>query len=180
MPRSSRPRCRKGSDLLVGMIYYFCVAGTDGTRTTPGLSSKIRIDPAAASVFPSAQLSEACGIITIDGLGVLGGDYTLLDPRDKYTRPAWIGTSTNTHSLTLSYLQNVGVWAIGANGLFNAFVAVDSVMPPARSRMWQIFNQESSAFEGSGNNVVAVSCPGRSLCSSICSAKRSRCTGSSK
>lgn len=111
-------------------------------------------------MFPSAQLSDACGIITIDGLGVLGGDYTLLEnPSDNHSRPAWIGTSTNTHSLTLSYLQNVGVWAIGANGLFNAFAAVDSVVPPAQSRLWQVFNNETSAFEASGN-IVAVSCPG--------------------
>lgn len=129
----------------------------EGTRAKPILS-KIEIDAAAALVFPSAQLSGACGIVTIDGLGALDGDYTLLE-KPKGRRPAWIGTSMYTQNLALSYMQDERVWAIGANNLVRAFVEIDSVMPPARSSLWQIYNEGLPAFEGSGT-IVSFSCPG--------------------
>ena len=128
-----------------------------GTGATPRLT-KIKIDPAAALVFPSAQLSGACGITPIEGLGVADGDYTLLDDPSS-SRPAWIGTSPYIQHLVLSYLQDEGVWAIGGNNLFHAFLRVDAAMPPVYSSLWQVFDHESSAFHGSGK-VVSISCPG--------------------
>lgn len=143
--------------MLVFWRAFLSLSVTDGTRAKPTLS-RIEIDAAAARVFPSAQLSGACGIVTIDGLGALDGDYTLLE-NPEGQRPAWIGTSMYTQNLALSYLQDHRVWAIGANSLVHAFVQIDSVMPPARSSLWQIFNEELSAFEGSGT-VVSFFCPG--------------------
>jgi len=129
----------------------------DSTRATPILT-KISIDPAAALAFPSAQTSGACGIITIDGLGVLNGDYTLLEnPNGR--RPAWIGATAYAQNRILSYLEDERVWAIGTNNLVQAFSEIDSVTPPAQSSLWQIFNEELSVFEASGT-FVTVSCPG--------------------
>lgn len=146
---------------------YLCLMVIEGTRAAPNLS-KITIDPSAARIFPSAQVSATCRIITIDGLGVLDGDYVLVDNLDvAEITPAWVGTSAYTQALVLSYRPDDGVWAIGADGLAHAFLEVDSGMPPARSSQWQVFNPGSSVFEGAGNAVVSISCPGKYSLSAV-------------
>lgn len=124
--------------------------------------SRIRIGRSAEWAFPSAQVSAACGIISIDGLGELDGDYVLVNSADVTLRnkPTWIGTSGNSQKLALSYLPDEKVWAIGANGLIRAFLEIDSGIPSAQSSRWHVFNEESSAFEGIGN-IVSISCPGK-------------------
>lgn len=143
---------------------YVCLGVVvEGTRAARSLS-KITLDPdpAVARIFPSAQVSTTCRIITIGGLGELDGDYVLVDNLDlAETTPTWAGTSAYTQALVLSYRPDPGVWAIGADALAHAFVAADPGMPPAQSSQWQVFNPESSVFEGAGNAVVSISCPGK-------------------
>ncbi|CAM9914492.1 unnamed protein product, partial [Scytosiphon promiscuus] len=145
------------------MAVKFAVA-----RSQSVIVSKIKIHPAAERVFPNAQLSAPCAIITVGGLGPLDGDFTLVDDDSSLPssptkmiqrRPVWIGASTRTEHLALSYQPEQGVWTIGgAYGLTNAFVRVDSTLPPAQSAMWSIFRERSSRFE-KVDNVVTISCP---------------------
>lgn len=131
-----------------------------GTRAAPNLH-KIKVDDTAALWFPSTQLSAACSIINIDGLGPLGGDYSLLhDMNSTENRPTWIGTSANTQHLLLSFQPVVGGWAIGSTSWSRAFLPVDSKMPPTQSSRWQVFNDGLSSFEGTGK-IVSISCPGK-------------------
>lgn len=140
---------------------YLCLVVIEGTRSAPNLS-KITIDPAVARIFPSAQVSTICSIITIGGLGVLDGDYVLVDNLDTAeTTPTWAGTSAYTQALVLSYRPDDTVWAIGAGALAHAFVEAHSGMPPSQSSQWQVFNPESSVFEGAESTVVTISCPGK-------------------
>lgn len=134
-----------------------CVAGT---RAAPNLH-KIKVDPSAALRFPSTQLSAACGIINIDGLGPLDGDYSLVhDMNATEDRPAWIGTSANTQDLLLSFQPVVGGWAIGSTSWSRAFLPVNSKMPPTQSARWQVFIDGFSSFEEIGK-IVSISCPGK-------------------
>lgn len=81
----------------VVLTAFFCTIVVKAAQARP-LFLKIHVDPAAAQVFPSAQHSAACGIINIQGLGPLDGDYTLLHDKldTAQGRPAWIGTSAYT------------------------------------------------------------------------------------
>ncbi|CAN0428197.1 unnamed protein product [Ectocarpus sp. 12 AP-2014] len=129
-----------------------------GARAAPNLH-KIKVDPTAALWFPSTQLSAACGIINIDGLGPLDGDYSLLhDMNSTENRPTWIGTSANTQHLLLSFQPVVGGWAIGSTSWSRAFLPVGSKMPPTQSSRWQVFNDGLSSFEGTGKIVSISSC----------------------
>ncbi|CAM9964563.1 unnamed protein product, partial [Ectocarpus sp. 12 AP-2014] len=133
---------------------FCCVKGT---RAAPNLH-KIKVDPTAALWFPSTQLSAACSIINIDGLGPLDGDYSLLHDMTTENRPTWIGTSANTQHLLLSFQPVVGGWAIGSTSWSRAFLPVDSKMPPTQSSRWQVFTDGLSSFEGTGKIVSISSC----------------------
>lgn len=150
-------------------LHWIAVTVTAATSQQSVFISKLKIHPAAERVFPNAQFSAPCAIITVDGLGPLDGDYTLLD--DDFAvlgsqtkmaqRPAWIGASAYKVHLALSYQPEHRVWTIGgAYGLTNAFVQVDSRLPPTRSTMWSVFREGSSLFERVGN-AVTISCPGK-------------------
>lgn len=124
----------------------------------------IPVDPAAAKVFPSAQFSPACGIISIEGLGPLDGDYTLVDELTEINGiPAWISTSEGTHYLLLSWQMDERVWTIGEYGLgvFLAFVEGAPDLPPSRSSRWQRYVPQSVSVFEEVENVVSVACPGK-------------------
>lgn len=135
----------------------------EGSSQASRRSIAIPIDPAAAPVFPHAQYSAACGIITIEGLDYMDGDYVLLDKSaSPGESPAWIGASQETQDLVLSWQPLGGVWTIGVRDLprfARAYLPVESDMPPAYSSRWQIFDVDSSDFEEVGN-AVSIYCPG--------------------
>ena len=126
----------------------------------------IPMDPAAAEVFPSAQLSPECAIIRIEGLGPLDGDYALVNELTEMNgAPAWIGTSAGTRHWLLSWQDDVRVWAIGVHGLsipvFRAFCEGGfSNVPPSTSSRWQMYSEGASAFK-QVENVVSIACPGK-------------------
>lgn len=168
-----RPSLLWGRRWSLGLPFTACLHWTAVTvtaaRSRQNISiSKLKIHPAAAPVFPNAQFGAPCAIIAVDGLGPLDGDYTLLDGDfsvpDSHTevaqrRPAWIGASPYTEHLALSYQPEQGVWTIGgAYGLTDAYVQVDSSLPPAHSAMWNVFRDRSSRFE-MVDNIVTISCP---------------------
>lgn len=123
----------------------------------------IPVDPAAATVFPSAQLSSACGIVAIEGLGPLDGDYTLVDElMETNGILAWIGTSVDTQNFLLSWQMHERVWTIGKYGLsvYRAFVEGDPDVPPSTSSRWQMYNRSVSVFE-EVDHAVSITCPGK-------------------
>ncbi|CAN0483437.1 unnamed protein product [Ectocarpus sp. 12 AP-2014] len=126
------------------------------------LISKIRIDAAAERVFPSAQVGAPCSIVTVEGLGPLDGDYALLEDQADtiQRRPAWISTSEKTGGhMALTYNDIQGVWTIGgAYDRSSAFVQVDSALPPTHSSLWNVYNGDSSDFQGVSNVVAISSC----------------------
>lgn len=145
-------RCRRAM-----LIAFFCATKIKGAQAT---LSRIYVDPAAASAFPSSQRSAGCGIISIRGLGRLDGDYALLHDglRTTQERPAWIGTSAYTQNLVLSFQE--GAWTIGPLSSSRAFLLFDSGTPPSRSSRWEVYNEHLSAFERA-DNIVSISCPGK-------------------
>ncbi|CAM9533255.1 unnamed protein product [Ectocarpus fasciculatus] len=125
--------------------------------------SKLRIDASAERVFPSAQVGAPCSIVSVEGLGPLDGDYSLLEDQadTAQRRPAWMSTSEKTGGghMALAYNDIQGVWTIGgAYDRSSAFVEVDSALPPAHSSMWNVYNGDSSGFERVGNAVAISSC----------------------
>lgn len=137
---------------------FFTVSEHTGAvaTTTPGvIKTKFSVDLAAL------QLSGACGIITIHGLGSLDGDYALAD-EPTVGQKRWHSTSVSNQNLVLSYLTVEGVWSIGAQDWSREFLKGDPGIPPERSLRWQIYNTNSSVFEDVGG-VVSISCP-RKLC----------------
>lgn len=114
--------------------------------------------------FQQDKIAEPCVIITIDGLGSLDGDYSLLDnsPSPQGGKPSWIGTSADTQDLLLSWQPLEHMWAIGIRDtdLFHAFVRADNgSLPPTYSSWWQVFDPDLSAFKAA-DTTVAVRCPG--------------------
>lgn len=156
------PSWRRLWPQLVAACLHLTAVRVAAARSPPDVSiSKIYIDPAAERVFPNAQSSAPCAIITIDGLGPLDSDYTLIDDPAGMAqrRPTWIGTS-NTQHLALSYQPADGLWTIGGvDGLTAAYVKVDSSLPPAHSSLWRVFREHPARFERV-DNIVIISCPG--------------------
>lgn len=137
------------------------VAGASEDESTS--RATIPVDPAAAAAFPSAQFSSACGIIAIEGLGSLDGDYTLVDELMEMDGiPAWIGTSVDTRNFLLSWQMNERVWTIGKYGLsvYRAFVGGAPDVPPSTSSRWQLYTRSMSAFE-EVDHAVSITCPGK-------------------
>lgn len=131
----------------------------------------VSLNSAAWTAFPNAHASAACGIVSVDGLGWLDGDYTLADTsRWSGGKPAWIllrPESPYTVLLAWSGLESVWAMSFGeenANLRYAAFLPAGSYpatgqVPPAHSSRWQIFENKSSRFE-ENKNMVTISCPG--------------------
>lgn len=151
---------------LATVTTRLALAGEDVVRATHGI--RVRVDPAAAKTFPNAQSSAACEIITITGLGSLDGDYTLVDPGERFLspekKPAWVRATLDKPHQMLSWLPGKNLWVVGMreSGRYNAFVPMQSDMPPVYSSGWRLFNEDSGSFE-EFNNMVVVSCPGMYL-----------------
>lgn len=130
----------------------------------PGRTT-VPVYPAAARVFPSAQFTSSCGIITVQGLGLdLDGDYTLVDELapDHEGKPAWIGTSPGRQYHLLSWQPVARAWAIGihgSSGVYRAFVQTDSDLPPTYSSRWQLLAKNPDISE-EVRHVVSITCPG--------------------
>ncbi|CAM9232400.1 unnamed protein product [Ectocarpus fasciculatus] len=157
---------RGDKKLLLMLPAHLWLATTEviaGPAHKPVYQAKIPMDHAAIPLFPSVQLSAACGIVTVDGLGALDSDYVLRDDLDtSHGRPTWIGAVSHTQHLALSYHPVEAVWTIWAPGSIYAFVRAKSEMPPPQSSRWQIFNASSTSFEGV-SGIVSISCPGKLL-----------------
>lgn len=122
------------------------------------------MDPAAAKVFPSSQFSPACGIINIEGLGPLDGDYALIDELTETNGiPAWISTSEGKEHLLLSWQMDELVWTIGEFGwsVFLAFVEGAPDVPPSKTSRWQRYVPQSASVFEEVENVVSITCPGK-------------------
>lgn len=125
----------------------------------------VPVDPSAATVFPNAQLSAACGIVTLEGLGLgLDGDYTLADELASVHggKPVWIGTSPDMQHQVLAWQPTWRAWTIGIRGfsVFLAFAPVDTDMPPAYSSQWQVLTEDPNVFKVV-SNAVSIFCPGK-------------------
>lgn len=160
------------------LVYFGTFVEVAATSQQDGSISRatIPMDPTAAKVFPSAQFSPACAIISIEGLGPLDGDYALVDELTEVNgTPAWTGTSAGNRRRVLSWQAAERVWAIGEYGLrvpiFRAVVKGTSNVPPSRSSRWQLYSKSTFVFE-EVENVVSVSCPGKLPPLDICC----RCT----
>lgn len=138
--------------IVTACLYVIVSKTTGATAAAPGvIQIKLSVDPA------TLQLSGACRIVAIHGLGSLDGDYILADePTVGHER--WHGVSMSIQNLVLSYLAEEGVWSIGAEDWNRAFLNGDPGIPPAQSSQWQIYNTNSSVFEDVGG-VVSISCP---------------------
>ena len=166
MPDIVRSKCWYRVFLFVccGMLFIAEVAAASEQEGSMSRAT-IPMDPAAAKVFPSAQFSLACAIISIEGLGPLDGDYALVDDLTEMNgTPAWIGTSAGTRRRLLSWQIAERVWAIGEHGLsipiFRAFVGGASSAPPSRSSRWQMYSKRKFVFE-EVENMVTIACPGK-------------------
>ena len=116
--------------------------------------------------FPSAHLSPACGIIDVEGLGPLDGDYTLVDELMEMNGiPGWSSASAGTPTFLLWWQMDQRVWTIRKHGLstFHAFVEGAPDVPPSTSSRWQMYtcNQNVSVFEEVDHAVVSITCPGK-------------------
>lgn len=159
--------CRWHHPLLITVCFSTLMEATQavGQETSRILkSTNILVDPAAVNVFPSAQFDAACSIIEVAGLGLLDGDYSLLDrnPRAAAAEPpSWIGMSGHSKHALLSWHSVERVWTIGMHGLnvYRAFVPFEPDIPPSRSTQWRVFDAQLSAFRNWSNDV-SISCPG--------------------
>lgn len=128
----------------------------------------VPVDPAAATIFPNAQLSAACAIITVEGLGLgLDGDYTLVDELASAHggKPVWIGTSPDMQHQVLSWQPIWNAWTIGIRGfsVFRAFAPQDTDMPPAYSSRWEVLTEDPNVSTVV-SNAVSIFCPGNGSC----------------
>lgn len=162
--------------MLVVLVRAASQAGTQEdnnvAKAVPG-RTMVPVYPAAARVFPSAQFTSSCGIITVQGLDPdLDGDYTLVDEvaADHEGKPAWIGTSLGRQYHLLSWQPEARAWAIGihgSSGVYLAFVQIESGLPPAYSSQWQLLAKNPQISE-EVRHVVSITCPGAPLLHHCC------------
>lgn len=153
--------------LCLATLLFACIA-TEVARARKDVPISrvltVPIDPSAATIFPNAQRSAACRIITLEGLGLgLDGDYTLVDELASAHggKPVWIGTSPDMQHQVLAWQPTWRAWTIGIRGfsVFRAFAAVDTEMPPAYSSQWEVRTGDPNVFEVV-SNAVSIFCPG--------------------
>lgn len=167
MVRLSLQICVSLYPMLRALVFLLVSTATlAGGQHDVAAIAAVPLDPAAARIFPSAQFTAACGIITIQGLGsALDGDYSLVDDLALASgeRPAWIGTTQDRQDLLLSWQPVARAWTIGIRGLsgaaYCASVQSDFNLPPAHSSRWRLLGEDRHIAE-EVDHVVSIYCPG--------------------
>lgn len=155
-------RSYRHSILLKACLSILWIPG-DGVAGVRSDGITLPQDPKATFLpFPRAQPGAACDTLSVQGLGALDGEYSLVDEVvHSVDKPRWIRVIPNGPPFLLSWLPAMDVWTIGTrgSGRYNAFLRDKSNTPPQSSSSWEIFDSLSASFQETGT-TVDILCPG--------------------